>query len=139
MPLKDFIRGPGSVGLRQGEILTGIWLKKDAGFNLHHFEKVGTRNALAIAVVSLAALIDVSEAGIINKARLAWGSVSPVIAVCSEAEKALAGRPLCQKTLEGALPLIRAEVSPIDDIRATAEFRRTVAGNLLLRLVELND
>jgi len=134
MLLKDFIRGPGATDLQPGEILAHVRLKKDVDFNVQHFEKVGQRNALAIAMVSLAALLQVSPAGLIEKARLAWGSVGPTVVTSPEAEAALISRPLCQETLEHAMPLVRKAVAPIDDLRATADYRRIVAGNLLLRL-----
>ena len=72
MALKKFILGPGKTCLRPGEIVSGIWVKKAPGYNLHHFEKVGQRKALAIAVVSFAALLKISEEGMVEEARLAW-------------------------------------------------------------------
>jgi xanthine dehydrogenase FAD-binding subunit len=113
-------------------------LKKDADFNIHHFEKVGQRNALAISIASMAALLKVSESGIIERARLAWGSVAPIIVRPADVEAALEGRPFSKETLHKAIPLIREAISPIDDIRATASYRRIVAGNLLLRLLALS-
>jgi CO/xanthine dehydrogenase FAD-binding subunit len=136
--IKDFIVGPGQRRLDKGEILAGIWLKKDADFNIHHFEKVGQRNALAISIASLAALLKVSGSGIIERVRLAWGSVAPTVVRTTDVEAALKGRPLSRETLQEAMPLIRHAVSPIDDIRATAAYRRTVAANLLLRLLTLS-
>ena len=133
--LKDFILGPGQIRLKKGEMLAGLWLKKDPDFNLYHFEKVGQRNSLAISVASLAALLKVSKEGIIERARLAWGSVAPTIVTSVELEAALRGKLLSRETLQRAIPLVRELISPIDDIRATAAYRKTVAGNLLLRLV----
>jgi len=86
--------------------------------------------------VSLAALLKVSNSGIVEKARLAWGSVAPTIVTSAQVEETLIGQPLRRKTLEKAMPLVREAVDPIDDIRAGASYRRTVAGNLLLRLLE---
>ena len=135
IPLKGFILGPGQTRLKKGEMLAGLWLKKDSDFNLYHFEKVGQRNSLAISIASLAALLKVSKEGIIERARLAWGSVAPTIVTSTELEVRLRGKPLSRETLEGAVPLVRELISPIDDIRATAPYRKAVAGNLLLRLL----
>jgi CO/xanthine dehydrogenase FAD-binding subunit len=132
--LKEFILGPGKTCLRAGEIVSGIWIKKASGYNLHHFEKVGQRKALAIAVVSLAALLKISEKGIVEKARLAWGSVAPTVVTSTEIEATFIGRRLSRQVLEEAGQLARATVKPIDDIRASGDYRRQVAGNLLLRL-----
>ena len=133
--IKDFIVGPGQQRLNKGEILAGIWLKNDPDFNIHHFEKVGQRNALAISVASLSALLKVSESGIIERVRLAWGSVAPTIVSPTNVEAALKGHFLSKDTLQKVMPLLREAISPIDDIRATAAYRRTVAGNILLRLL----
>jgi xanthine dehydrogenase FAD-binding subunit len=133
LPLRDFIKGPGETILDPGEVLTAIWLKKCSDFNLHHYEKVGQRKALAIAIVSLAALLKVSE-GIVREARLAWGSVAPTVVTSIEIETMLLGNRLSRQVLDKAAQLAQAIVKPIDDIRAGANYRRQVAGNLLLRL-----
>ncbi|MBU2549197.1 MAG: xanthine dehydrogenase family protein subunit M [Proteobacteria bacterium] len=136
LPMRDFILGPGRTALNSGEIVTGIRLDKAAPGCIHHFEKVGPRMALAIAVVSLAALLRVSDENRIESARLAWGSVGPTVVISDEVEAALIGRALTMHTLEGAAVLARRAVRPIDDIRAGADYRRLLAGNLILRLIE---
>lgn len=136
MPVCDFIKGPGTVVLEQDEILRGIWLKERQTWNVHHHEKVGRRKAQACAVASIAALLDLSENGIVRDSRIAWGSVAPTVAMVQAVDAALIGRPLCRDVLESLLPLVEQAVSPIDDIRASAAYRRVVAGALLLRLLE---
>ncbi|MBA4392157.1 MAG: molybdopterin dehydrogenase [Desulfobacca sp.] len=135
LAVKTFIRGPGNTLLGPGEILAGVRLKKRPEMNFHHFEKVGQRKALAIALVSLAAVLHLSDKGIVQEARLAWGSVGPTVVTCQEAETTLEGQPLSSEVLERAAALARLAVSPIDDVRAGADYRRQVAGNLLMRLV----
>lgn len=135
MPVSDFIMGPGKTKLQANEILSGIWLKTSPSFPIHHFEKVGQRNALAIAVVSLAALLETKQ-GAITRVRLAWGSVGPSVARSAEVEKMLVGRPLCLETLQEAGKIAEGAVNPIDDIRGSAAYRRQVAGRLLWRLAE---
>jgi CO/xanthine dehydrogenase Mo-binding subunit/CO/xanthine dehydrogenase FAD-binding subunit len=131
--IEDFISGPGCTGLKQGEILTGIRLKKSE-YDLHHYEKVGRRRAQAIATASMAAVLKISPDGIVEKARFAWGSVGPTIVRCPAAEKELRGVRPTLEALKSLVPLVEETVSPIDDIRASAAYRRIVAGNLLLRL-----
>ncbi|EGJ50359.1 FAD binding domain-containing protein [Desulfocurvibacter africanus] len=137
LPLADFIRGPGKTDLRPGEILVEVRIPSAVDFQVQHFEKVGQRNAQAIAVVSLAALVRLNRRGIVEEARLALGSVGPTVVRPREAEEALAGRRLSLTALRQAAELVRSAVSPIDDIRATAAYRKEVAGNLLLRLAVL--
>ena len=139
VPLRDFIKGPGVTDIRPGEVLTGVWLRKDPGLNLHHFEKVGQRKALAISVVSLAAVGEISPEGVVQRLRCAWGSVGPTVVSCPEAEAHLIGYPFSLKRLQESAAYARKAVSPIDDLRATARYRRQVSGNLLLRLVQYRN
>jgi CO/xanthine dehydrogenase FAD-binding subunit len=136
IPIRDFILGPGKVDLRPGEVVTGVWLPLSPTYRLHHFEKVGLRNGLAIAVASLAALVDFSSDGKVLRARFAWGSVGTAVVTSKEADAFLEGKPIDPGSLSGMADLVRERVSPIDDVRATASYRRQVAGNLLFRLLE---
>lgn len=136
LPLDEFITGPGQTALQTGEILDSVIIPYPDGTNLHYFEKVGQREALAISVVSLAAVLSV-RSGVVQSARLAWGSVGPTIITSQDVENSLEGEKLTLATLHGAADLARQAVSPISDVRATAEYRRQVAGNLLLRLATL--
>lgn len=135
LPLAEFILGPGQVDLRPGEIVARVLVGKHQAFDVQHFEKVGRRRALAIALVSLAALIRLGPGGLVEEARLAWGSVGPRVMRIPSAEEALLGQPLARAPLEKAAGLVRQAVCPISDARASAAYRRAVAGNLLLRLM----
>jgi xanthine dehydrogenase FAD-binding subunit len=138
VPVDAFIAGPGKTALRPGEILTGIRLNRPDGYGIHHYEKVGQRKALACAIASMAALLKVSAAGVIEAARFAWGSVGPTVVTSAGVETALIGERLSPAVLETAARLARQTVSPIDDLRASADYRRRVSGNLLLRLPVLS-
>ncbi|ADU64238.1 MAG: xanthine dehydrogenase family protein subunit M [Pseudodesulfovibrio sp.] len=137
LPIPHFIAGPGRTALEPGELLTGVIVPISRSFNVQHFEKVGQRQALAIAVVSLAALVAL-ENGIVKEARFAWGSVGPTIVRSPEAEAVLRGKRLTLTGLRAAAQAARQAVSPISDLRASADYRREVAGNLLLRLATLS-
>jgi CO/xanthine dehydrogenase FAD-binding subunit len=136
LPLASFIRGPGSVDLQHGEVLMGVWLQKAPHWNIHHYEKIGRRKAQACAIASVAAILEISDEGRVGKARLAWGSVGPTVVTSAAAEECITGGDLSVETLRHAVKIVQDAVSPIDDIRASAEYRRTVAGSLLLRLAE---
>ncbi|MBI4773714.1 MAG: xanthine dehydrogenase family protein subunit M [Deltaproteobacteria bacterium] len=135
-PIHEFIIGPGKTILAKNEILSGVRVRKADRYNVHHFEKVGLRNALAIALVSMAALLRISDSGEIQEVSLAWGSVGPTVVRSPEAEQILLGKTLDLRTLENAGAIVRKAVAPIDDVRAGSDYRRQVAGNLLLRLTE---
>lgn len=133
--IDEFISGPRRTLLQPGEIISRIILPPAAAWNLQLFEKVGRRKSLAIAVASLATLLRLTDDGTVTEARFAWGSVGPTVLRCPAAEDVLTGQPLHEALLQEAAALVREAVSPIDDIRASADYRRTVAGNLLLRLI----
>ncbi len=94
---------------------------------------------MAIAVASLATCLRLSPDGRIESARLAWGSAGPAIVTSPEIETAMSGQPLTPELLRGLIPAVEREVSPIDDIRATAVYRRKVAANLFLRLSGISE
>ena len=135
-PVRDFILGPGVVDLKSHELVTAIGLRKSQQWDVHHYEKVGRRKSLACAVVSLAALMKLGPRGEIDDVRLAWGGVGPTVVTSAEVEVLLRGKPLSYDTLKSAVPPVERAVSPIDDTRASAEYRRIVSGNLLFRLLE---
>ena len=137
LALDDFLLGPGRTALAPGEILAAVRVPLPGPDEMQHFEKVGRRDALAVAVVSLAALVRLGRGGKIAEARLAWGSVGPTVWRCPEAENTLAGRRLSLTALDEAASIVRSQVQPIDDVRASVAYRREVAGNLLLRLAML--
>ncbi|KHK03524.1 FAD binding domain-containing protein [Desulfovibrio sp. TomC] len=137
LPVSEFIVAPGRTALAPGEIVAAVLVPLPPAGALHHFEKVGRRDALAIAVASLAAILVRDEAGRVTEARLAVGSLAPTVVRCRKAEALLCGGRLDRETLIAAGQCIREQISPIDDIRATAAYRRDVAGKLPLRLLTL--
>jgi xanthine dehydrogenase FAD-binding subunit len=134
MAITDFITGPRRTQLGSYEIISRIMLPPQPDWTIQRFEKVGRRKSLAIAVASLAAAIRLAEDGTVLEARLAWGSVGPTIICCPAAEAILQGQLLSEQSLAHAAECARETVCPIDDIRASAAYRREVAGNLLYRL-----
>ena len=134
LPIADFVLGPGKTALAPGELLVGLHVPKPRGFSVSHHEKVGRRRALACAVASLAALLDLEADGTVRRARLAFGSVGETVVAVPAVEEALAGRRLGRDLLASLAPEVERTVSPIDDVRASAAYRRVVSGLLLERL-----
>lgn len=135
IPVEDFILGPGKTALKPGELVRSIFLPFPQGSPLSYFRKVGRRRALVIAVASLGALVW-TEGGRVKRARLALGSVAPTVIRPREVEEALVGRPLDPAAWEDLVPVLSAATSPISDLRASADYRRKVAGRLLLDLAQ---
>jgi xanthine dehydrogenase FAD-binding subunit len=135
MPIADFISGPGQNCLQTVEFVSGIRLPRLPQGTVSVYYKVGKRKALAIAVASLAAVYRTAPDGTLQKVRLAWGSVGPTVVTAPEVEAYLLGKPLSEAVLRQAGELARQAVSPIDDVRASVDYRRSLAGNLLLKLL----
>ncbi len=136
LPIAEFVAGPGRTLLRNREIITRILVPHMENFPCRTFEKVGLRRALAVAVTSFAGMMRLSPEGMVEEARFAWGSVAPTALRLPELERTLTGIRLDKNIIREAGETVRHSVSPIDDIRATADYRRSVAGNLLVRFLE---
>lgn len=131
--INDFIQGPRRVGRLHNEIVTEIILPSVFEEGAHVvFEKVGNRNADAIAKVSFAGYLQVSN-GQIADIRFAFGAVGPTMVRSLDIEKKLIGKtiPLADTDISQVVAAFDQIIRPIDDQRSTAVYRKTVALNLL--------
>jgi xanthine dehydrogenase small subunit len=100
------------------------------------FRKVGTRRAQAISKVVLAlAWREHGRSGGWSDVRLALGSVAPTPIRATATEAVLEGARPTPATADRAAETLAGELRPIDDVRSTADYRRTVAARVLHRLV----
>ena len=102
------------------------------------FRKVGTRRAQAISKVVIAIAWRAPDDGrgaTWTDVRVALGSVAATPIRASATEAALDGAVPDAATADRAMAALMAEIHPIDDVRSTADYRRTVAGRVLHRLV----
>ncbi|TGE35744.1 xanthine dehydrogenase family protein subunit M [Desulfosporosinus fructosivorans] len=132
--IDEFIQGPGRTILEQGEFVTGIYIPLPAPNAFSAYYKVGKRKALAIAIASLAVLLELNPDETVKNIKLAWGSVGPTVMILPDVENFLKGKVLSDEILVQAGEMAILGVAPIDDIRASAEYRRRLTANLLLRL-----
>jgi len=130
IPYEGFHTGYKQMRKAPGELISRLRLKRNTGGKFHFYEKVGTRRAQSISKVVFAGLGRL-EAGAVVEARIAIGSVAPITLRCSSTEAASLGRALSSKTRAAAQDALAEEITPIDDIRSTAQYRRRVAANLL--------
>ena len=126
----DFHTGYKKMQMRDDELIGRIHLHRGSKRNKEYFRKVGTRRAQAISKICFAASASV-EKGRINDVRIALGSVAPTVFRATETEKILGSEKLTSSLLEAAQATLGREISPIDDMRSTAVYRRRVAQNLL--------
>ena len=135
IPLADFIRGPGMTVLQPTEVVTKVRILRPISPRQSVYHKVGKRRAMAIAVASMAALREEDKNGG-RRIRLAWGSVGPTVITSPTIECLLEERGFDNTALGEAGQLLADIVRPIADVRASAEYRRQLAANLLLRLAD---
>ncbi len=99
------------------------------------FRKVGTRAAQAISKVVIGFTCDVTPPGALTRAQLAMGSVAPTPTRLGAVEALLEGSHLSRGLADQAAALVESTITPIDDIRSTAAYRRHVAGSVVRRLL----
>ena len=120
VPITKFYTGYRATVMRPDELIVAIEVEPVEG--RQWFRKVGTRAAQAISKIVVAGV----RAPI---PRIAFGSVAPTVVRVPKTERALAeGR-----TIDEAADVLSREITPIDDVRSTAEYRMRVATNLLRR------
>jgi len=116
VPLSQYYTGYRKTVRRQDELIVRI--EVDVPDGPQRFDKVGTRAAQAISKVVMAAVGH----------RVAFGSVAPVIVRAHKLEAYLSGGG---RDLAEAQRLVQEDVTPIDDVRSTAAYRRRVVANLV--------
>lgn len=132
LPLGDFIVGPRRTALRGGELVTAVSVPRPQHPAASTFLKLGARKYLLISIAMVAAAVE-TRRGIIEAARVAVGACSPVAQRLPALEYALAGKKLDAAVGDIVLPEHLAALSPIDDVRADARYRRDAALELVRR------
>ena len=131
--LSDFLTGYRQTDLRPGELLTAVMVPRSGENAFTDFSKLGSRTYLVISIVMVASFIETSSEGTITDARLAIGACSPVALRLPDLEAALVGSPLTDD-LEQLVKMDHlTPLSPIDDVRASADYRRRAALTLIRR------
>lgn len=132
VPLADFVLGPRRTVRRDDEIVLGLHVPAPRGEARTHFGKLGARRYLVISIVAVAAFAEFRPDGRIARARVAVGACAPVACRLPGLEAALEGAR-ADPALVTADCL--APLAPIDDVRASAEYRRAAALEMLRRAV----
>ncbi len=131
VPYQGFHVGYKKMIIRPDELLVCIRLPRPSRNSRQYYRKVGTRKAQAIAKICFAAIAE-TDGQKIEKVRIALGSVAPIPLRCIRTESFLGGQRLGQAGLSAAARLeLSREITPIDDIRSTKDYRRQVSLNLL--------
>ena len=134
LPLSAFFVGPGKTRRMPAELLTSIRVPLPPPRHFAEFFKFGTRPALDISTISIG-IAAVLQQGVLSNVRVAFGAVAPTPMRAPRTEQALEGRRLDSALMETAANTARDEVTPIDDIRASAWYRKELIHNITKRML----
>ncbi len=134
MPLKHFFKGYKQLDLEEGEIVRFLRFPVPApgkGLRFHfHFEKVSQRKHLDIASCNSAISME-TDGNTIHKIHLSAGGVAPIPLYLAKTCAFLEGKEITAATLREAIKVTTGEVSPIDDVRGSAQYKTLLLGNLI--------
>src|SRR5262249_43009490 len=116
VPFQDFYTGYRTNVMRAGQMIVSLRVPPVGG--KQWFRKVGTRAAQAISKIVVAGVRG-------STTRLAYGSVAPTVVRVRETERILTN----DGSIDAAATMLQGEITPIDDLRSTAEYRRHVSVN----------
>ncbi len=126
LPVASLATGPGQTATTPAELLTTVTVPPTAPGSGSAYIRLEYRRAMEIAIVGAAALVTLDGDGRIAAARVALTSVAPTIVRAPEAEAALVGTAANAATFRAAGQAAAAAARPIDDVRASADYRRAM-------------
>ncbi|MBL1171194.1 MAG: 2Fe-2S iron-sulfur cluster binding domain-containing protein [Chloroflexi bacterium] len=132
VPLAEFYTGVRKTVMQPDELLVDISFPALRETQRGTFIKMALRRAQAISLVNAAVVLDV-QAGAVSSAAITLGAVAPTIIHAREAESYLAGKKLTDEVVAEAARLAMEASRPIDDIRASAAYRRELTRVSVLR------
>jgi len=136
VPLSSFITGNRKTARRPGEILSYVLVPRAVDNAASVFLKLGARRYLVISIAMVAVVLEKDAAGLVSEARVSAGSCSVVAKRLPGLERRLIG----ENAAAGIGSLVAAEhlegLTPIDDVRATAAYRRDAVLSLVRRALD---
>lgn len=136
LPLPEFVVGYRRTALAPDELVTAVLVPRTSSEAGSAFEKLGLRRYLVISVVMAAAAVTLDEAGrIITAARVAVGACSPVALRLGALEADLVGRDAGEDLRSLITDEHLSTLAPIDDVRASANYRRVAARQIVGRVL----
>ena len=136
VPFLDVFTGVGQTTLAPGELIEAVRLPLPTRRPSRRlFRKVGTRAAQAISKTVAAGLLWLRRDGTVEELRFALGSMAPTVRRLRSVEESVRGRRLNREVVRKACALVSEDVSPIVDVRSTADYRLAVSQNLLAQFL----
>ena len=137
VPFLEVFAGVKETTLGPSELISSVELPFLSGRPSRRlFRKVGTRAAQAISKTVAAGLLWIGKDGRVEELRFALGSMAPTVRRLRRVEDFVGGRKLAAETAARACELLDEDVSPIDDIRSTREYRLRCSQNILRAFLE---
>ena len=136
LPLAQFIEGNRRTALKSGELVTGLFIPKRDSSSRATFLKLGARRYLVISIAMVAVTLDLYDAETIQDARVAVGACSEVACRLPGVEDALKGKSMTADLARVLTSEMFEVLSPIDDIRANAVYRRKAAETIVRRALD---
>ena len=127
--LKDFYKGYKDLDKSEGEIISSVSFEIPPEETQFNFEKVSKRTHLDIASVNTAIQISTSEK-IITSAHTSAGGIGPIPTYLSKTCEFLQGKEISPKNIKAANEILQLEISPISDVRGTADYKRILLRQL---------
>jgi CO/xanthine dehydrogenase FAD-binding subunit len=134
VPLDQYFLGYKRDVRRPDELISRVTWPELPAHAVNLFYKLARREGDAITITGVAVTLAATD-GRCSHARIALGAVAPVVLRAKRAEALLAGQILTPPIIAAAAAEAVAECSPVDDIRASAEYRRHTVEVLTRRLV----
>jgi CO/xanthine dehydrogenase FAD-binding subunit len=131
----SFVVGPGRTSAQPSELLTAVVLPAPSvsGRIGSAYVRLEYRQAMEIAIVGAAAMVCLDDADRCIEARVALTAVAPTCVRASQTEESLGGRKIDSGLLERAAQAAAASARPIDDVRASADYRRAMVPVIVQR------
>ncbi|MBF0104233.1 MAG: xanthine dehydrogenase family protein subunit M [Deltaproteobacteria bacterium] len=134
VPFEGFFTGYRATVVRPGEMVTGFRIAWPPRGERADFIKIGSRKAITISKVMACFRARIEHKKIVGIS-IAFGSVAPVPLRLKQTEAFLMGRVLTHKTIDEAVNKLASDITPINDIRSTADYRRHCCGVFLRRFL----
>jgi len=131
LALSEFILGNRQIALQDDELVTAIVIPKPSGDGISNFVKLGARKYLVISIAMVAMRLELDQHNTIQSAAISIGSCSLIAKRLHALEQALIGVTLDENTGDIITRAHISELSPIDDVRAPADYRLTASVELL--------
>jgi CO/xanthine dehydrogenase FAD-binding subunit len=135
LPLAQFINGPRSTALAANELLVSIHIPTLSEDVRSGFYKLGSRKYLVISIAMASVTLAADKNGHLTEVRIAVGACSAVARRLELLEKALKGQSVHSDVISLITPSLFDELTPIDDVRGSGQYRMLAAHQIVMRLI----